>query len=275
RPVPRLASDRLDLDDAVLDLGDLELEQLLQQPGVRPAHDDLRALRPAADLGDVRLEPFAAAVRLRRDLLRLREEGLHLAEVEQRVAALGLLHDAGHDVALATCELLVGHLALRVAELLEDHLLRRLRADPAFEVVGDGDLLLGEHLHLDALTVLRLDLLEGLLEHAHLARLRVDLGPEPDEVVVGVGMLLLPRRLVRRGHRLFEALQDRLEADPLLPFELAERGDHLGVHRPAPLSWAVQSTTVRADAMTSNAIRRMAPSISRSMPESSAARRGP
>ena len=89
----------------------------------------------------------------RADLLGLGQERLDLAEVEQRIAALRLLHDPRHDVALASGELFVGHLPLGVAELLEDHLLRRLCADASLEVVGDGDLLLGEHLHLETLAV--------------------------------------------------------------------------------------------------------------------------
>ena len=39
-----LAGDRLDLDRAAVDLGDLELEQALQEALVRPADEDLRAL---------------------------------------------------------------------------------------------------------------------------------------------------------------------------------------------------------------------------------------
>ena len=68
-------------------------------------------------------------------LLGLRQQRFDLAEVEQRVAGVGLLDDAGDDVALAACVLLVLHLALRLADALEDHLLRGLRGDAA-EVVG-------------------------------------------------------------------------------------------------------------------------------------------
>src|SRR6185312_2859044 len=133
RPVPGLARDAADLHDAVLDLGHLHLEQALQQAGVRAADNDLRALDASAYLGDVGLQTLTVAVRLGRHLLGLREQRLDLAEIQQRVATLGLLDDAGDDVALAAGELLVCHLALGVAELLEDHLLGRLRADPPAE----------------------------------------------------------------------------------------------------------------------------------------------
>ena len=109
---------------------------------------DLRALRALPHLRDVRLQALAVSVGLGRDLLGLRQQRLDLAQVEQRVPALLLLHDAGHDVALAPGELLVGHLALGVAELLEDDLLRGLRADATLELVGDLDRLLGDDLHL-------------------------------------------------------------------------------------------------------------------------------
>ena len=163
--------------------------------------------------------------RLRRHLLALREQRLHLAEVEQRVSPFLLLDDAGDHVALAAGELLVGHLALRVAKLLEDHLLRRLGADPSLEVVGDLDLGLRDHLHLETGLVAPLDrrgvhLLELLLPHAKVARLGIDHGAEPDELVVPLGMFLLPVSLVRRGHRFLEPAQDGLERDPLLPLEL-------------------------------------------------------
>src|SRR6185295_5691449 len=251
--VAGLARDRLDLDHAFLDLGHLHLEQALEQPRVRAADHDLWALGTTTDLGDVGLEPLAVAVGLRGHLLRLGQQRFDLAEIEQGVATLGLLHDAGHDVALAAGELFIGHLTLRIAELLEDHLLGGLRADPAAEVLGDLDFLLGQHLHLDALAVLGIDLLEHLLEHAHLAGLRVDLGAEPDEVVIGVGVLLLPRGLVRGRHGFVEALQDRLEGDPLLAFELAEVIETIGTRRGSPstsITTASSSTARRVPTWT-------------------------
>jgi hypothetical protein len=54
--VAGLASAGLDLDDAIGDLGNLELEQALDEAGVGTADDDLRALGGLADLDDVRLE---------------------------------------------------------------------------------------------------------------------------------------------------------------------------------------------------------------------------
>ncbi len=67
-------------------------------------------------------------------LLGLREQRLDLAEVEQRVALVALLDDAGDDVALAARVLLVLALALGLADALAHHLLGGLGGDAA-EVV--------------------------------------------------------------------------------------------------------------------------------------------
>src|SRR5205085_12020521 len=59
RAVAGLAGARLDLDDAVGDLGHLELEEPLDEARVGAGHDDLGAPRVLADLDDVGLEPGA------------------------------------------------------------------------------------------------------------------------------------------------------------------------------------------------------------------------
>ena len=133
--VTGLTGDGLELDDPVDDLRHLELEQPLHETGVRARHDDLRTLGGLAHLDDVGLEPAAVVVVLVLHLLGLREQRLDLAEVEQRVAGVGLLDDAGDDVALAARVLLVLHLPLRLADALEDDLLGGLRGD-ATEVGG-------------------------------------------------------------------------------------------------------------------------------------------
>ena len=57
-------------------------------------------------------------------LLGLREQRLDAAQIEQRVAAVVLLDDAGDDVALAAGVLLVLLLPVDLAETLRHHLLR-------------------------------------------------------------------------------------------------------------------------------------------------------
>ena len=82
-------------------------------------------------LDDVRLRAVAGLRPLVRHLLGLRQQRLDPAEVEQRVAAVGLLDDAGDDVALAVGVLLELALALDLADALAHHLAERLGGDAA------------------------------------------------------------------------------------------------------------------------------------------------
>ena len=126
-----LAGDGFDLHHAVEQLRDLELEQPPNEAGVRPRHHDLRALGGLAHLDDVRLHARAVVVAIAGNLFGLRQQRLDPTEVEQRVARVGLLDDAGDDVAFAAGVLLVLHLALGLADALQDDLLGRLRGDAA------------------------------------------------------------------------------------------------------------------------------------------------
>jgi hypothetical protein len=75
------------------------------------------------------------------DLLGARQQRLDaLAQLHERVAVVGLLHDAGDQLADAVAVLLEHHVALGLADALQDDLLGGLRGDAA-EVVG-GDVLL-------------------------------------------------------------------------------------------------------------------------------------
>src|SRR5204863_1697656 len=156
------------------------------------------------------------------------------------------------EIALAARELLVGHLALGVAELLVDHLLRGLRADASLEVVGDLDLLLGGDVPL---------LVEVLDPHAEVAGLGIHGRAHAEALLVELRMLLLPPRLVGRGHRLGEPVEDHLEGDPLVALQPLERRDHVGVHFLLPLP-AGQSHTVRAAETSSSRSRRSPCSVS-------------
>ena len=180
-------------------------------------HDDLRTLGGLADLHDVRLHAGAVVVAVAGNLLGLREERLHPAQIEQRVARVGLLDDPGDDVALAAGVLLVFHLALGLANALQDHLLGRLRGNAA-EVGGRVVPLAGDV----ALFV------ELLRDHADLAGLHVDL----DQRFFGrVGHALV------RGHeRVGQRLEHDLLGDTLLDRQRRQGFEHLGVlHALAPL----------------------------------------
>ena len=164
-----------------------------------------------AHLDDVGLQPGAVLVALIGDLLRLGQQRLHLAEVEQRVAVVGLLDDAGDDVALAAGVLLVLHLPLRFADALEDDLLGRLGGDAA-EVGGrvvplpqDGPVLV-----------------EFLSDDPDLAALGVDLD---QRFLSGVG-----HPLVGGHERVGQSLEQDLEVDAFLPFDDPEGLHQLEIH---------------------------------------------
>src|SRR5690606_23186183 len=214
RAVTGLACARLDLDDAVGDLGDLELEEPLDEPGMGAADDDLGALRGLADLDDVGLEPGAGLGPLVGHLLGLGQERFDATEVEQRVAPVALLDDAGDDVALPAGVLLVLQLALGLADALHHDLLGGLGRDAP--EVGGGDVELGA----DRLALL----VEVLGEHPDLEGGRIDGDPR---VLVGVG-----HALVRRLERIGEGPEQRLDRDALVGSERLQGLHHLGVaHR--------------------------------------------
>ena len=156
-------------------------------------------MRTSRDHG---LDARALLVALAVDLLGARQQRLDLAEVDEDVVAVaGLLDDAGDDLADAVDVLVVHHLALRLADPLQDDLLRGLRGDAA--------------------EVLRRDVLA-------LDQVLRDLRPVDVEIVVGeqrvvllAGLLLDPLELVERAlARLVE--QARLEVLGQLDREHAE-----------------------------------------------------
>ena len=73
---------------------------------------------------------------LARDLLVAADHALGAAEIDDDMAELDALDDAGDDLAGAVLEFLMLALALGIADLLEDHLLGGLRGDAAEFDVG-------------------------------------------------------------------------------------------------------------------------------------------
>ena len=244
RAVAGLAGDVGDLDEAVGDLGHLELEELLDELGIAPRDDDRGALRRGRDLLDDGLDALGVVVALAVDLLGLRQQRLDaLADLHERVAAVGLLHDAGDQLADAVAVLLEHHVALGLADALQDDLLGRLRGDAA-EVAGRHvtlldlilvllelrrvDLGIGRLDHLPRLGVVRRALVDRLDDEVRLEALGDDqlddaevggLGVELDaRVLRAVGLLL-----VGRQQRVLEREPELLGGDALLPAENGHR----------------------------------------------------
>ena len=98
---------------------------------MRTADHDLWALRSLANLDDVRLHAAAWLGALERHLLGLRQQRLDPTEVEQGVAAVGLLNDAGDDVAFTVRVFLELAIALGLTDALVHHLTEGLGGDTA------------------------------------------------------------------------------------------------------------------------------------------------
>src|SRR4051794_6100916 len=158
--VAGLTGDGTDRDQAVGDLGNLQLEQLADQVVAAAGEHHLRALALRTHLDDHGLDAAALLVALARHLLRAGQDRLHLAQVDERVAVVVLLHDAGHDLADAVGVLVVHDRALGLVDALAQHLLGGLAGDAAEALGCDVD-------HLGRLEPgpfdLRLGLLLGLL----------------------------------------------------------------------------------------------------------------
>ena len=126
-----IARRRLDLDEAFLDLRHFQLEQPHQELRCDPRQDQLRALRRAVDLHHVGAHAIAHAQHLLLDQLVARNHAFDAARLDDHVAALDALDRAGEQIVLTLQEVVEDLLALGIADLLQDHLLRGLRADAA------------------------------------------------------------------------------------------------------------------------------------------------
>src|SRR6185369_13873141 len=127
----RVAGDRADGDDAVVDLGHFLHEQLGHELRMGAAQKDLRAALFAADVVDVGADAVAVAVHLARDQFVAADDGLAAAEIDDDVAVLDALDGAVDDLADAIDVLVVHALALGIADLLHDHLLGGLGGNAA------------------------------------------------------------------------------------------------------------------------------------------------
>jgi hypothetical protein len=232
-PLPRLAHAALDLDGAVVDLGHLHLEELHEQGGIGAAHHNLRALGRLQDLDDGHAHAVAGLVGLGPALLLAREQGLGPAQVHHEVAHLLALDDAVQHLAHAVRVLGEHVVALGLANLLEDHLLRGLGRDAPQHVRGLRELDLLAHLGLGDqvprlvegdLGLRDLDALHDLpdREHLDLAALVVEAASEVLRTLVV---------LLRGGEdRVFDRRDDHVGVDVLLAADLIDLLSELACH---------------------------------------------
>ncbi len=222
---PWITRDRADLDDAVIDLRHFLREELGHELRMRARQEDLRPAHFLAHVVDVGAHPLALAEALARQKLVAAQDRLGAAEIDDHVAELDALDQAVDDLADAVLVLAELPLALGVAHLLHDHLLRGLSGDAA-EIDGRqrvGDEIADFRLGVEALGLAQRDLrrlvLDGIgdLAEAHqadLAVLAVNLGADVVFLAVfGTAGLL---------DRLLHRLQHFVAVDPLVA------GDRIG-----------------------------------------------
>jgi hypothetical protein len=234
RPAAGLTGDGLDLDRAVVDLRDLELEEPAQEALVGAAHEDLRTAHGAPDLEHEGLDVLPDPVVLELALLGRGEDGLHvLADVEDDRPRLDPIDGPGDELALAARELVEDLVALDLADALEHDLLGGLGPDPTEDVAVQ---LLGLH----EVPELRLGLVgPGLIER-DLGQLVLDLLDHPasteDADATGVGVdadvdVLVARDPPVRGlDAVLDGPDELLPGDLLLGVQLQEGAHEISTH---------------------------------------------
>src|SRR5205085_584530 len=112
-----IAGGGLDLDDSVVNFRHFLREQLLHEIRMCAGKEDLRTAGFAPDRHDQRADAVADADHFARNLLVSADDALGSAEVDDDVAELDALDNAGDHFADAVLELLILALALGVADL--------------------------------------------------------------------------------------------------------------------------------------------------------------
>src|SRR6185437_1825183 len=221
----RFAGDGTDLDGAIVNFGHFHFKKALHQGGIGARDDDLRPLRGAIHGANGDTQAITDVVGLEAGLLALGQPGFGSAEVHDKVRAFGALHDAIEHLADAGVVFVVDRVALGLAHLLQNNLLRGLRGDSAQHSGGLG---LGNfRADFDLRTLLagfgERNFMEGIgrffdhladRKHVHLAGFRIELGAQ-----VFFGAVILARR---DDHRVFDCGDDHIRFDVLLPADLLD-----------------------------------------------------
>ena len=94
--IPGLSADRVDLDNPFGNLGNLLLEQPLDQGPLGPRKNDLDAVSRRLDFVNYRAHPGTVVISFPRDLLAFRQNRFDIPELDDRKPLFGALHDAGN-----------------------------------------------------------------------------------------------------------------------------------------------------------------------------------
>src|SRR6185312_1361460 len=126
-----LAGDGADHDRAVVDFRNLGLKQVLYQLRRGAGDNHLRTLGRAVHFKQHHAHALAHGKLLKARLLTLGAAGFRLADIEYRVLAFDALDGGVQDLLFAMGVFLEDGVALRFANLLENHLLGQLRGNAA------------------------------------------------------------------------------------------------------------------------------------------------
>src|SRR6516165_6469071 len=202
----RVARHCLHLHDAVVDFRHFLREQLGHELWMRAREKYLRPARLAAYVVDESADAVAVAERFSRQHFVSAHDRLAAAEIDDHVAVFDPLDDTVDDIGNAVLVLLILPVALGLAHLLHDHLLRRLGGDAAIferrqglgDVVADlsGGVALFRLFERDLRRVV-FDLIhhQEQTRQSHLAGLWIDLGADFGLAAIARACRLLDRIL--------------------------------------------------------------------------------
>src|SRR6202040_1582572 len=135
---PRIARDRLHLDDIIVDFRHFLAKQFCHELRMRARQKNLRPTLFAANVIDIGAGAVAWPENFTRDHFVTPYRRLAASEIDDHIAKFHPLHDAVDDIADPALVLLILPVALGFADLLYDHLLGRLRGDPPEIERGQG-----------------------------------------------------------------------------------------------------------------------------------------
>ena len=137
-PLAGLPRNGPDHHRAVVDFRHFHFEQFLHQQRIGAREDHLRPARRAVHGRDGGPNAVSDLVAFEPRLLLARHAGLGASEVQNHVGAFRPLNRAVYNLSDALAVFGVNRIALRLADFLENHLLRGLRRDAAQHVRGFG-----------------------------------------------------------------------------------------------------------------------------------------
>src|SRR5690606_5015605 len=228
-----LAGEGLDLDGAVGDFGDLDLEEAADKLLTGAAEDELGAAGSALDGEQDAADAVAGLVFLAGRLLLAGENGFGLAEVDEDIVALLTAHGAGDDVADHVLEVVVNAVLLELTQLLHHGLTRGLRGDAAEG--GGVDFLFHDRAELsggiNGLRLLDVDLRLGVADR--IDHLEQTPGMELTVLGVDLDLQLLPGANSLLGS-CFDGINNRGDhvgaAHALLLFHVFKDGKNCAAH---------------------------------------------